>query len=491
MTYGSKPSFVRNANIVARELEWLVSELRRGSNPFFENRQAIDLVVSLNGFGMNWLGAKCGRAEDVRDMIQDYLQDAIRSRPDGCSLIETLGCVLRSEFHHTSWLNTEKQRWRHRLIDALAHVFRENAETPLGAVAFQQLCETVISPNPMVTLDVRGQSIDFIQECIGDIPKARLKEHLHLVTEAVQSLVPCDERPLSLLITDWHDTVDPHIRLPAQSVLDVLWCAAEQKAQEHAFVYGLRLLNVIVSASHDVDGECESAIVGSDDSRRRVASVKRGVLTAPEFTAFISERLPSRATQLSDYVVNRNQSFVSGLTLQELCRILTASLENASSDWRSRKIITAFYRQVFGMGQTANVGLEARPFFIDHGFGRDGGKLDWPSYVFVPAGAIWGKGAGVDLSCGVAFGGGVNLTERRGRDGAYIGGSWSATLYHGHSHIGGERESEGAESRDRILHFGLTVDDSARLPWGQYVEAEHHLAGDIYRGVRTYRLTPS
>jgi hypothetical protein len=111
--------------------------------------------------------------------------------------------------------------------------------------------------------------------------------------------------------------------------------------------------------------------------------------------------------------------------------------------------------------------------------------------VFLPAGTIWGKGAGVDLSCGVAFGGGGDLAANQGRDASYIGGSWSATLYHGHSHVGGERGPEGAESRDRILHFGLTVEDGARLPWGVYVEAEHHVGGGPYAGVRTYPLAPA
>jgi hypothetical protein len=153
-------------------------------------------------------------------------------------------------------------------------------------------------------------------------------------------------------------------------------------------------------------------------------------------------------------------------------------------------VIAAFFRQVFGLGQSANVGLSARPFFIDHGVGGGGLEQDWPSYVFVPAGAIWGKGAGVDLSCGVAVGGGCDLTRATGRDGAYIGGSWSATLYHGHSHAGGAPGSSGAASRDRIRHYGLTVEDGKRLPWGAFVEAEAHIGGGIFDGVRTYLLMP-
>jgi hypothetical protein len=218
--------------------------------------------------------------------------------------------------------------------------------------------------------------------------------------------------------------------------------------------------------------------------------VRFGVLTSPEFEAFIAARLPSRASDLADYVVNRHQVLVDGLTIQELFRWLIAAPENSSSDQLSRRTITAFFRQVLGMGQAANAGLDARPFFIDHGHGPDGKQLDWPSYVFLPAGTIWGKGAGVDLSCGVAFGGGVDLAARKGRDAAYIGGSWSATLYHGHSHVGGTEGSQGAESRDRILHFGLAVDDGERLPWGVYVEAEHHVGGGSYPGVRTYPLAP-
>jgi hypothetical protein len=477
----------RDSATIATRLEALASALRGGANPFLQGPEMLDLLYGINGFGMNWLAAETG-VPGVREVILDLLYDAVSARTDGPGILVDLGRILRSDVHLTSWLNTEKQRWRHRLVDLLERTCRESAGTPVGEGAVREMVRTVVSDSCMVTLDVRGQCLDCIAECLGALPSLDIEPHLEAVEEAVAGFRPCHERALALQVTDTHDTIDPHTDLPDRPFLEVLERAARVKARERAFVFGARLADAVLGVRPG--GRARSIAALAREGHAALAAVRSGVLSSAELEAFITARLPSRAGDLADYVVNRHQVLVDGLTIQDLFRWLIAAPENASSDRRSRRIITAFYRQVLGMGQAANAGLDARPFFIDHGYGPDGKQLDWPSYVFLPAGTIWGKGAGVDLSCGVAFGGGVDLAARRGRDAAYIGGSWSATLYHGHSHIGGVNGSQGAESRDRIIHFGLTVDDGARLPWGVYVEAEQHVGGGVYPGVRTYPLEP-
>jgi hypothetical protein len=478
----------RDSAAVTRRLEALASALRGGANPFLHDAEMLDLLYGINGFGMNWLAAETG-VPGVREVILDLLYDAVRSRTDWLGILTDLGKILRSDIHLTSWLNTEKQRLRHRLVDFLGRVCRENAGTAMGENAVGEMVRTIVSDSPMVTLDVRGQCIDCLADCLGELPSLEIEPHLEPVEEVVARFRPCHERALALQVMDTHDTIDPHTDLPDRPFLEVLERAARVKAQERAFVFAARLADAVLAVR---PGERARSIAArAREGLAALAAVRSGVLSSAEFEAFIRARLPSRASDLSDYVVNRHQVLVDGLTIQELFRWLIAAPENSSSDRRSRRTITAFFRQVLGMGQAANAGLDARPFFIDHGYGPDGIQLDWPSYVFLPAGTIWGKGAGVDLSCGVAFGGGVDLAARRGRDAAYIGGSWSATLYHGHSHVGGSDGSQGAESRDRILHFGLTVDDGLRLPWGVYVEAEHHVGGGVYPGVRTYPLAPA
>jgi hypothetical protein len=473
---------------VTRRLEALASALRGGANPFLHDPEMLDLVSGINGFGMNWLAAETGVPE-VREVIGDLLYDAVSSRTDGADVLADLGRVLRSDVHPTSWLNTEKQRCRHRLVDLLGRVCREDAGTATGEAAAREIVRTIVSDSSMVTLDVRGQCLDCLVECLGELPSLDVEPHLEAVEEMVARFRPCHERALALQVMDTHDTIDPHTDLPDRPFLEVLGDAARVKARERAFVFGARLADALLDVRPSE--RARSIAAHAQDGRAALTAVRFGVLSSADFEAFIGARLPSRASDLSDYVVNRHQVLVDGLTIQELCRWLIAAPENSSSDQRSRRTITAFFRQVFGMGQAANAGLDARPFFIDHGYGPDGSQLDWPSYVFLPAGTIWGKGAGVDLSCGVAIGGGVDLAAGRGRDAAYIGGSWSSTLYHGHSHVGGREGSQGAESRDRILHFGLTVDDGERLPWGVYVEAEHHVDGGVYTGVRTYPLEPA
>lgn len=476
-----------SAGIAAR-LEALASALRGGANPFLHDPEMLDVLYGINGFGMNWLAAETG-VPGVRDVIVDLLFDAVSTRTDGPDVLVNLGQVLRSDIHPTSWLNTEKQRSRHRLADLLGRLCREHAGTALGELALRETVRTIVSDSCMVTLDVRGQCIDIVAECLGELPSLDIEPHLEAVEEVVTRFHPCHERALALQVMDTHDTIDPHTDLPDRPFLEVLGRAASVKAQERAFVFGARLADAVLGIRPG--GRARSIAARAREGRAALAAVRSGVLSSAEFEAFVQARLPSRASDLADYVVNRHQVLVDGLTIQELCRWLIAAPENSSSDRVARRTITAFFRQVLGLGQAANAGLEARPFFIDHGYGPDGVQLDWPSYVFLPAGTIWGKGAGVDLSCGVAIGGGVDLAAGRGRDAAYIGGSWSATLYHGHSHVGGREGSQGAESRDRILHFGLTVDDGERLPWGVYVEAEQHVAGGVYPGVRTYPLAPA
>jgi hypothetical protein len=478
----------RDSAAIGQRLEALASALRGGANPFLHDPEMLDVLYAINGFGMNWLAAETD-VPDVREAILDLLYDAVRSRTDGPDILMDLGRVLRSDIHPTSWLNTEKQRWRHRLVDLLGRVIRENAGTPPGETALRETVRTIVSDSGMVTLDVRGQCLDCIVECLGELPSLDVEPHLEVVEEAVTGFRPCHERALALQVMDTHDTIDPHVDLPDRPFLEVLERAARAKARERAFVFGARLADAVLDLRPD--GRARSIAELAREGRAALAAVRFGVLSSPEMEAFIQARLPSRAAELGDYVVNRHQVLTDGLTVQELSRWLIAAPENSSSDRVARRTITAFFRQVFGMGQAANAGLDARPFFIDHGYGPDGSQLDWPSYVFLPAGTIWGKGAGVDLSCGVAIGGGVDLAARRGRDAAYIGGSWSATLYHGHSHVGGREGSQGAESRDRIVYFGLSVDDGERLPWGVYVEAEQHVGGGPYTGVRTYPLAPS
>ncbi|MDB4952381.1 MAG: hypothetical protein JWM27_5030 [Gemmatimonadetes bacterium] len=478
----------RDSAAIATRLDALASALRGGANPFFEDGAMPHQVYGINGFGMNWLAAGIG-GPDVREVILDRLHDAVSARPDGPGMVTDLGQVLRSETHATSWLNTEKQRPRHRLVHLLGRVCRENAGTATGESAAREIVRTITSPSSMVTLDVRGQCIDCLAECLRELPSLQVEPHLEAVEAMAAGFRPCSERSLALQATDDHDTIDPHVDFPDRPFLDVLEGAASAKARERAFVFAARLADALLDLRPGRRAESIASL--AQDGLAALATVRRGVLSSAGFEAFIEARLPSHAADLADYVVNRHQVLTHGLTIQELFRWLIAAPENSSSDRRSRRAITAFYRQVLGMGQAANAGLDARPFFIDHGYGPDGIQLDWPSYVFLPAGTIWGKGAGVDLSCGVAFGGGVDLAAGRGRDAAYIGGSWSATLYHGHSHVGGSSGSQGAESRDRIVHFGLTVEDGARLPWGVYVEAEQHVGGDRYPGVRTYPLEPA
>ncbi|HEU4560621.1 MAG TPA: hypothetical protein VFS20_22405, partial [Longimicrobium sp.] len=368
----------RDSAAIGRRLEALLSALRGGANPFLDDPEMLELLYGINGFGMNWLAAETG-GPGVREVLLDRLYDAVTARTDGPGILANLGRILRSDIHLTSWLNTEKQRLRHRLVDLLGRICREHAGTAMGEHAVREIVRTIVSDSCMVTLDVRGQCIDCIAECLAELPSLEIEPHLEAVEEVVTRFRPCHERALALQVTDTHDTIDPHSDLPDRPFLEVLESAASEKARERAFVFGARLAEAVLAVRPSE--RARSIAARAQDGHAALAAVRFGVLTSPEFAAFIQARLPSRASDLSDYVVNRHQVLVHGLTIQDLFRWLIAAPENASSDRRSRRTITAFFRQVLGMGQASNPGLDARPFFIDHGYGPDGVQLDWPSYV--------------------------------------------------------------------------------------------------------------
>src|SRR5215213_1796339 len=143
----------RDSAVIERRLEALASALRGGANPFLHDPLMLDLLYGINGFGMNWLAAQID-VPDVRDVILGLLYDAVSSRADGAGILANLGQVLRSDVHLTSWLNTEKQRSHHRLVDLLGRVCREQAGTPMGESAVREMVRTIVSDSCMVTLDV-------------------------------------------------------------------------------------------------------------------------------------------------------------------------------------------------------------------------------------------------------------------------------------------------------------------------------------------------
>src|SRR5215207_2693397 len=322
----------RDSAAIARRLEALASALRGGANPFLHDSEMLDLLYGINGFGMNWLAAETDVPE-VREVILDLLYDAVTSRTDGPDILMNLGQILRSDIHLTSWLNTEKQRWRHRLVDFLGRMCRENVGTAMGGIAVRETVRTIVSDSCMVTLDVRGQCIDCIAECLGELPSLDIEPHLEVVEESVTRFRPCHERALALQVTDAHDTIDPHVDFPDRPFLEVLGRAASVKARERAFVFGARLADAVLGVRPN--GRAQSIAALGQEGRAALAALRSGVLSSAELEAFIEARLPSRASDLADYVVNRHQVLVDGLTIQDLFRWLIAAPENSSSDRRS------------------------------------------------------------------------------------------------------------------------------------------------------------
>jgi hypothetical protein len=282
---------------IAKRLEALASALRGGANPFLHDPEMLELAYGISGFGMNWLAAETDRP-DAREVILDLLYDTLCSRADGPAILVDLGRILRSDVHPTSWLNTEKQRLRHRLVDLLGRVCRENAGTAMGEHAAGEIVRTIISDSPMVTLDVRGQCVDCLAECLAGLPSLDVEPQLGAVEEAVSGFRPCHERPLALQVTDTHDTIDPHVDLPDRPFLEVLGRAARVKARERAFVFGARLADALLDLRPG--GRAESIAARAGEGRAALAAVRAVVLSSAELEAFIRARLPSRASDLED-----------------------------------------------------------------------------------------------------------------------------------------------------------------------------------------------
>lgn len=372
--------------------------------PSQHSNKLLSFVLSLNGFGINWLAAQCNDIE-IRSKIVDGVHQAVTFGNKGKWVIQLLGLILRSEKHPTSWLNVEKQLFRHRILDCFANLLQSEVKVSIKNAILKELFISATTNSPTVTVDVRGQSLDVISEFIESFPSHVINVPLEIIKKSLVEFHQVRKHPFYKQITEIHDTIDPFVKFPAKKpILDILWQAASYKASERGFVFGLRLLDIALLKLPHLESSLLRMQKKAISKQKSWLNASISVLSAPEFERFIKERFPSRSSTLSDYAVDRHQVLAQGLSIHELCRGLIACPENGSSELRARIIITAFFRQVFAIGQGCNIGLDARPFFIDHGFGPTGEQLDWPSFIFIPAGVIWGKGAGVDLSCGVAFG---------------------------------------------------------------------------------------
>ena len=452
-----------------------------------DSQKYLILGLFLNTYSINRLNGKFTN-HDLKEIFENKLIDLIINDPNTNSLIIILGKILRQEIHHC-WLNDEKQKFRHRVLDLFDLIYNKSVLETIKSKIIQELVTTISTPIASLTIDVRGQAADLLLYLLPETKSKEIDAKLIPFIKSLESFKYKGTSNEHLQLFECHDTIDPHPVFPDKPLMEILSESARYKAEERAFIFSLRFLSML-HKTVNIGNSIQAVFDKSQQNFRLIQKSQEAVLSGSKFEEFIKNRLPSFSSSIEDYIVNRHQIIYNGITIHTLCRWLSASFENASIDRRFRNCINNFYRQIFAIGETCNPGLEGRPFFIDHGYSEIGEKLDYPSYVFIPAGAIWGKGAGVDLSCGIAIGGGVNLANKKGRDGAYIGGSWTSTLYHGHSHIGGSSGSSGAESRDKILYFGLTIEDGKRLPWGEFVDAKDHLDGDIFDGIKTYSLTP-
>jgi hypothetical protein len=91
----------------------------------------------------------------------------------------------------------------------------------------------------------------------------------------------------------------------AHRIRPTLGRAASAKAQEGTFVFGARLADAVRNIRPN--GRAGSIAELAQTGRAALAAVRFGVLSSAEFEAFIEARLPSRAGELGDYVVNRHQ----------------------------------------------------------------------------------------------------------------------------------------------------------------------------------------
>ena len=73
-----------------------------------------------------------------------------------------------------------------RRLEALASALRGGANPFLhGEIAVRETVRTIVSDSSMVTLDVRGQCLDCIAECLGKLPSLDIEPHLEVVEQVV------------------------------------------------------------------------------------------------------------------------------------------------------------------------------------------------------------------------------------------------------------------------------------------------------------------
>lgn len=382
-----------------------------------------------------------------------------RAAAEGATI---LGKALRQELL-LGWVNLDKVASVHPCLGVLVSLL-ERGE--LRAVVLGELAATVVSPRPLVPIDVRGEAADLLVEAYRSHDFPVLEPQLLAAFEGVR---PLPVKSLRDHVLSGTDTIDCPFVFPPSSEerCNVLWNAAVEKARERAAIDALRVTRRLGRTDDRMAALCRT-------HADRVAAFYDGLdeyLSHPEAEEFISSRLTSETRRVEDYIVHPNQR-LCGYTVSDLTRVMSLSPECFWPDRGVRTAWTAFARSVLGFCRVANVGLGAKMVFITHG-------CDAASLVYVGQATVVGKGSNLDLT------GGLLIGARN-----YTGSFWSDTSLHGHLHVGDDQRGIGGTlSRLAIEPYIMVLDDDVAFPPGLgYIEAAHHAEGEQHAGeIRGFR----
>ncbi|GAA3634706.1 hypothetical protein [Microlunatus ginsengisoli] len=440
-----------------------------------DTAEAADLDLLVAGLVINSEEfPRIGDRADLCDTFVNYIRlltECLQRAPVAPALrgISALGAALRHELL-LGWVNLDKAAPKHHAItvfEALA------GRADLHAAIVSELVRSIVSDNPLMPIDVRGEAADLL------CATYRTDDH-QIVAEPLQSVLNGDRSSGSTTLRErvlaGTDTIDTPFDFPTSTEdrIQALWQGSLSKTRERVFVDVARTIAQLA----EVDERFSADHAASLAELAQIYDQRGEYLSHPDAEAIVAERLTSRTRRVEDYVVDPHQK-LAGQTVSNLTRIASFAPEAVWPDRRVRQAWTAFARSVLGFSRVANLGLGCKMYFTPHGF-------DMPSLVYIGQATVIGKGAAIDLSGGLVVG-------RRN----YTSSFWSDTDLHGHLHTGDHANgTSGTMSRLTIEPYVMVLDDDVSFPPGLgYIEAATYAdgapdAGRI-RGFRSLRAQPT
>jgi hypothetical protein len=317
------------------------------------------------------------------------------------------------------------------------------------------LCSILLSDEVLIPYDYRAAAGALWASEGGASRPAELAR----IRQAASQPVENDRRSFRdkvLLSTDGVDHLfDAH--RPAAETLDLLRAASLKATRLNVHTLARRVLSQLSQWNGDEPPVAADSFV------------------SPAILEMVAADLQQPLIQPTDYVAQWDSMYGTdngvGISLAELLRVILLEPTWQLPDTQVRRTVTGFYRSVLKISSRALIGLTGGIFHVEHGTRVN------PSFFYMGADAIIGKGCKIDVV------GGIALCSK-----SFVGGGFIPLLIHTHKHLSGNGLG-GSDERKNILPCIVGVGSRTRIPMHSVglFEAADFLGKDSpYKGVSVH-----